>query len=68
MSREEELEDLRAARRTRMDHMFNILADSYAGSPKALEVAQKNFRDGLRFTRDAATFAEHEINNLFKED
>lgn len=61
MSIEEDLDDLREARRSRMDHMFNVLADSYAGSPNAIAAAKQHFRDGLRFTREATAFAAAEI-------
>lgn len=67
MKRGELLDDLKEAVRSRIDHMFQNLADTYAGSPSAIETAEKHFRDGLGFTRRAAEFAAEEINKQFEE-
>lgn len=52
---------------TRVDHMFQILADSYAGSPAALTAAQKHFSDGIAISIGALAFASSVIEQNFKE-
>jgi len=67
MKRDVALKALDDAFATRIDHMFQNLADSYAGSPNAKAAAQKHFADGLVFTRDALAFAEEKIGETFLE-
>lgn len=65
ITRDDLITGLNKAIETRIDRMFQNLADSYAGSVNAKTAAQKHFRDGLKFTKEAAAYAVEQIENEF---
>lgn len=67
MTREQALKALDDAFAVRIDHMFQNLADTFAGSKNAIEVAEKHFADGMKFSVKAFAFAQTVIEQNFPE-
>lgn len=51
----------------RLKHMFQILADSFAGSTNAITAAKQHFNEGVGFSREAFAHATSVIDEQFKE-
>lgn len=66
MTRDEARKALDEAMAQRLDHMFQILADTFAGNPNAVESAKKHFSDGVGFSLEAYGFAAGVIDDKFK--